>query len=131
MGCSQSKDILDIHWSRCLREEHMLGRACLTCRREECSLNLRFDDFEQTTQLLRQRLGTPSWDNLWTGSPDTKQSVVHTRSTPEPYSQKQAAAPDQQLEGGKALACASVDEDVSAFSSETRALLQRLQAVKV
>lgn len=92
---------------------------------------LNFDDFEQTTQLLRQRLGVLSWDHLWTGSPHAKQYDSYNINTAETV--PRAAMPVQQLEleGGKALAYASSEEDMSAFSSETRALLQQLQAVKV
>ena len=53
--------------------------------------------------------------------------------TPETVNQKGAATPVLQLEvdGGQTLAYAGSEEDVSTFSSETRALLQQLQAVKV
>ena len=103
------------------------------CRPEDISLDLSFDNFEQTTQLLRQRLGMSSWNHLWTGSPDAKQLGLYNPTTPQTSPQKAAATPTLQLEqeGGQALADNSIDEDVSAFSSGTRALLQQLQAVKV
>lgn len=105
------------------------------CRSQDFSLDLRFDDFEQTTQLLRERLGVSSWDHLWTGcnvTPNAKQSGP-CQHCPESAPQKVIASSieQQKLEGGMALANPSPDEDVSAFSSETQALLRQLQAVKL
>jgi len=115
---------------------------CRWRRPEEVSFHFDFDDFEQTTELLRQRLGTSAWDNGHLlprpyATSNAKLPGVHSSDgfcTPESARHTVAAIPDhrlQQLTNGEKAADASNEEDMSAFSSETQALLRQLQAVKV
>ena len=115
---------------------------CRWRRPEKVSFHFDFDDFEQTTELLRQRLGTSAWDNGHLlprpyATPTAKQPGVQNSDsycTPESAHHTVAATPDhrlQQLKNGENVIDASNEEDMSAFSSETQALLRQLQAVKV
>lgn len=145
MNCGWSCDAFQPGaWSSFANRSHVCDAKdrCHWRRPEEVSLHFDFDDFEQTTELLRQRLGTSAWDNghllpRTYATPNAKQPGVHNSGsfrTPESVRHTVAATPDhqlQQLRNGEKGTDASNEEDISAFSSETQALLRQLQAVKV
>ena len=105
------------------------------CRPDEDTLKIEFDDFEQATQQLRQRLGaspgqSPQWHphpNVSDGhrgdkagaSISAEQRII--KAAPDHY---QSSRPQAQYE-------ASEETGMSAFSSETQALLRQIQAVKL
>lgn len=108
------------------------------------SLLMSFDSFEEATQLLRQRLGTPALQLPASGSRGADSSPCRRQLT---YAHDTKASPlqapmhdenvltsdGQELkQGGELEQAQSInDEDVSAFSAETQALLRQIQAVRV
>lgn len=108
------------------------------------SLLMRFDSFEEATQLLRQRLGTPALQlpassYFAADSSPCRRQLTYTHVTkaspPQAYMHDESVliSDGQELkQGGEREQPQSInDEDVSAFSAETQALLRQIQAVRV
>jgi hypothetical protein len=115
-------------------------------RPSELSLLMSFDSFKEATQLLQQRLGTPalqlpaSSSRVADTSPCRRQ-LTYTSDHDTKASPSKAPMHDdnvlisngQMLKQGKGLKQAQSfnDEEMSAFSAETQALLRQIQAVRV
>ena len=105
------------------------------CRPDEDTLEIEFDDFEQATQQLRQRLGASTGQSPpWHPHPNVSDSHREVKAGASTSAEQRIikAAPDHfQIRRPQAQYEASDETGMSAFSSETQALLRQIQAVKL
>ena len=105
------------------------------CRPDEDTLKIEFDDFEQATQQLRQRLGASTGQSpQWQPHPHVSNSHREDEAGASISAEQRIikAAPDHyQISRPQAQHEASEETGMSAFSSETQALLRQIQAVRL
>ena len=108
------------------------------CRPDEGTLEIEFDDFEQATQQLQQRLGASTGQSPpWHPHPNASDSHREVKAGASTSAEQRIikAAPDHhgvyQISRPQAQYEASDETGMSAFSSETQALLRQIQAVKL